>query len=217
MLQEVIYVIYSYIHSTAHLNCLAFSLPEQWLQLFSSVKRTSVITKASFAWPFFLRESPISFNRSFFKVRQIHLELGFWVCVSGPAAGSTAGRQAGALVSSSKSVTQWSLSSWTACSPRHLLLWHPSRSSWPLETGPPCSRGGRGSSRRRSETDWGSGGIESQREEDFYTQLLKTHQKKTPHRYIYQSDKTKNLHCFLKVIFNRKKYIYIFLYFQHKI
>lgn len=66
--------------------------------------------------------------------------------------------------SSSKSVAQWSLSSWTACSPRRPLLWHPSRSSWPPGTAPPCSRGGRGFSHRRSKTGWGSGGSQGEGE-----------------------------------------------------
>lgn len=73
-------------------------------------------------------------------------------------------------LSSSDSVAHWSLSSWTACSPRHPLLWHPSRSSWPLGMVPPCSRGGRGFSHRRSKMDWGSG--RSHGEGDFLDQRL---------------------------------------------
>lgn len=57
-----------------------------------------------------------------------------------------------------ESATQSSLSSWTECSPRHPLLWHPSRSSWPPGMGRPCSRDGRGFSHRRSKTGWGSRG-----------------------------------------------------------
>lgn len=64
-----------------------------------------------------------------------------------------------------------SLSSWTECSPQHLLLWHPSRSSWPPGTGPPCSKGGHASSHRRSKTDLGSGG--SQVEEETFTDQRK--------------------------------------------
>lgn len=56
---------------------------------------------------------------------------------------------------------RWSLSSWTACSLRHPSRWHPSRSAWLRGRAPPCSRGGRGSSHRRSETGLGSGGSQA--------------------------------------------------------
>lgn len=77
------------------------------------------------------------------------------------AAGSSSGWLAGVWVlarfpTSTRSLTQWSLSSWTAYSPLHPLLWHPSRSSWPQGTGPPYSKAGREFSRRRSKMEWGS-------------------------------------------------------------
>lgn len=51
-----------------------------------------------------------------------------------------------------------SLSSWTACIPPPRWRSRPSRSSWPPPREPPCSRAGRGSSRRRSGRGSGSGG-----------------------------------------------------------
>lgn len=67
---------------------------------------------------------------------------------------------------------RWSLSSWTACSLRRPSRWHPSRSSWLRGRAPPCSRGGRGSSHRRSETGLGSGG--SQADNQNYRMKKKT-------------------------------------------
>ncbi len=71
------------------------------------------------------------------------------------------------------------LSSWTACSPRLLSLSHPSISSWPLRTGPPCNTVCRASSRRRSGRGWGSAikktirSVREPRMESIYTQLLR--------------------------------------------
>lgn len=65
-------------------------------------------------------------------------------------------RTVSVLTRGSASSGGFCLSSWTVCSPRLLSLSHPSISSWPLRTGPPCNTVCRASSRRRSGRGWGS-------------------------------------------------------------
>lgn len=90
-------------------------------------------------------------------------------------------RTVSVLTRGSASSGGFCLSSWTACSPRLLSLSHPSISSWPLRTGPPCNTVCRASSRRRLGRGWGSAikktirSVREPRMESIYHSVIKAY------------------------------------------